>query len=237
MLKNRFIFGFLFIVISLLTIMTIKPAFSGGETAKDYHPLEGTTKVVKSSEGETIYTYGAKTQFQGKQAMPRFAIFGKGPVDKKTIERIIPSLTDFYEITPDAIKILGSKNVTETITTTIIYEPPKTFLKFPLKKGLSWEEKNIRKIIKKEGESVKDKVKSTITKYEVLGEETITVPAGRFDCWKIERISIDEKEDGTRTSLSNTTVWYTKKLGAIKSILVYRDGKSKESLLKSYEFK
>lgn len=51
------------------------------------------------------------------------------------------------------------------------------------------------------------------TKMQVTGYEPVTVPAGKFDCFKIEATSIQWGESGVAFL---ATIWYSPKLGTVK---------------------
>ena len=116
-------------------------------------------------------------------------------------------------------------------------EPAYIIFRFPPHIGLAWEQKGYVK-------TVNDYIKTMATPYEggefvtykftIVGKEKIEVPAGTFNCWKIE--SVTTKPDGK--IFATGTEWVSKKIGRVKMVRICTDDKSRvEVVLKSYEFR
>jgi len=68
------------------------------------------------------------------------------------------------------------------------------------------------------------------TGQKCVGIETITVPAGTFECYKIERKSVTEANMVVNVTLvHNSTVWYARGIGIVKSLSYDEKGKLKSS--------
>ncbi|GBU21627.1 hypothetical protein R80B4_01525 [Fibrobacteres bacterium R8-0-B4] len=62
------------------------------------------------------------------------------------------------------------------------------------------------------------------------GIETVTVPAGTFECRKVERKSVTEADMVVKiTRVDKSTVWYARGIGAVKSLTYDENGKLKAS--------
>ncbi|MBM4139877.1 MAG: DUF3108 domain-containing protein [Nitrospira sp.] len=224
---NRRLLNIFIIVISILSFSTIfvvgtSYSFIFGETAEDYFPPEGTTKIFEYTTGKkpTVYaTVGKATSFQGKKTIP---IFNKAViVGEKSKEH-----TSYYEVSESFIKHVGSTYTEENKN--IVYDPPYTEWRFPMKEGISWEENFVRRTTVQRNEKIQ-RIKS---KFTVLGKEKIWVPAGSFNCWKIEYIV---EENGI--TKGKGIEWISKGLGTIKNVVKFPDEKESEKVLKSYSRK
>jgi len=68
------------------------------------------------------------------------------------------------------------------------------------------------------------------TGQKCVGIETITVPAGTFECYKVERKSVTEANMVVNVTLvHNSTVWYARGIGIVKSLSYDENGKLKSS--------
>jgi len=68
------------------------------------------------------------------------------------------------------------------------------------------------------------------TEQKCTGIETVTVPAGTFECHKVERKSVTVADMvGKITFVSNSTVWYARGIGAVKSMNYDEKGKLRSS--------
>lgn len=69
------------------------------------------------------------------------------------------------------------------------------------------------------------KITVNITDRKVAGKETITTPAGTFECWKITSRSSTQMQMGINMNLNfTTTEWITEKTGLVKSESYDRNG-------------
>jgi hypothetical protein len=68
------------------------------------------------------------------------------------------------------------------------------------------------------GSPIPMKVTVNITDRKVEGKETITTPAGTFECWKISSKSSTQMQMGVNMNMNfSTTEWVAEKAGMIKS--------------------
>jgi len=68
------------------------------------------------------------------------------------------------------------------------------------------------------------------TGQKCVGIETVTVPAGTFECRKVERKSVTEANMVVKiTQVDKSTVWYARGVGAVKSMTYDENGKLKSS--------
>ncbi len=138
-----------------------------------------------------------------------------------------PAETNYYNVTKDSletnIKILGSGDGK------IVYYPPQTILKFPLKKGKSWVWKG-----------TVNKIFSGMVTYTVNGMEEVEVPAGKFKAVKITAKADFAGPDGNNHQ-SDTIFWLVKDIGMVKtetSNQLYLDRKEQTySEMKAYKIK
>ncbi|MCS6973143.1 MAG: DUF3108 domain-containing protein [Cyclobacteriaceae bacterium] len=69
------------------------------------------------------------------------------------------------------------------------------------------------------------KITVNITDRKVAGKETITTPAGTFECWKITSRSSTQMQMGINMNLNfTTTEWIAEKTGMVKSESYDRNG-------------
>ena len=92
-----------------------------------------------------------------------------------------------------------------------VCDPPRTLLKYPLKKGDVWDSG--------------DKMFGVALKIRNEGEEEIKVPAGTFMCWKIATVA----EEGEK-SMTLATQWFAPGMGLVKML----SGKQLHIELKSF---
>jgi hypothetical protein len=107
----------------------------------------------------------------------------------------------------------------------ITFDPPKTWLKYPMFKGRTWSEEIIER---QPGINDKD-LKPTLRTYEVLDQETTIVPAGKFDCYKINIT----KDIGGNNFLRS--LWYADGVGLVKEI--FSDSDSSQESKTTFELK
>jgi len=70
----------------------------------------------------------------------------------------------------------------------------------------------------------------SMTNQRCTGIETITVPAGTFECYKVERKSTTIADMLAKiTMIDNTTVWYARGIGAVKAVSYDEKGKLRSS--------
>ncbi|MCK6618072.1 MAG: DUF3108 domain-containing protein [Cyclobacteriaceae bacterium] len=68
------------------------------------------------------------------------------------------------------------------------------------------------------GSPIPMKITVTITERKVEGKETITTPAGTFECWKISSKSSTQMQMGVAMNLNFSSVeWFAEKAGMVKS--------------------
>lgn len=131
------------------------------------------------------------------------------------------------------ITIISSENASRTITTdfklvrgvtkegkTFDFSPPISMLRFPLTVGNKWEEQT--KVTNERGKQMKITVRS-----EVVGYESIDVPAGTFMAYKVTTTAQGRKmQDG----------WFVPAVrGYAKTISYQSDGSEKTALLTAFQ--
>jgi len=94
--------------------------------------------------------------------------------------------------------------------------PPLCILKYPVRKGAQWEVASVVKDVKIAGQFV-------------IGQETVTVPAGQFQAISV-RGSQFESEDGAL----DFTYYFVPGMGKVKQVIA-TSGKSMELVLKEYQ--
>lgn len=68
----------------------------------------------------------------------------------------------------------------------------------------------------------------TIKDRSITGRETVTVPAGTFDCWVVNETEIMKSPVGMGTTTKSVT-WYADGIGEVKSLSLNKRGKLEES--------
>ena len=103
--------------------------------------------------------------------------------------------------------------------------PPLPFLKTGAKKGDAWTAKfelQVTSIDEKTKQTSVEKANAT-TSY-TIGTETLTVPAGTFDCLAVKAATTEEGK------VTLTTIWYAKGLGPVKQEFDFgKDEEGKEN--------
>lgn len=73
-----------------------------------------------------------------------------------------------------------------------------------------------------------DIIKITIKDRSITGRETVTVPAGTFDCWTVNETEVMKTPIGMGTTTQSVT-WYAEGIGEVKSQTLNKRGKLEES--------
>ena len=73
-----------------------------------------------------------------------------------------------------------------------------------------------------------DIIKITIKDRSITGRETVTVPAGTFDCWTVSETEVTKTPIGMGTTTQSVT-WYAEGIGEVKSQTLNKRGKLEES--------
>jgi len=108
-------------------------------------------------------------------------------------------------ILPRGVFIYGAHSEVYFIETDRRYDPPMLRFPLPLSPGDSWEWKG--KEIVDEDEAVESTVKGTVE-----GQETVTVPAGRFEAYRVAVTT--DSSDGTTSS---SVQWLVPGVGTVKT--------------------
>jgi hypothetical protein len=95
----------------------------------------------------------------------------------------------------------------------VAYSPPVTIGRMPLAVGQTWES---RTKITSPRETEND-FQADSTRYaRVIGRESVTVPAGRFDAIRIETRTVTTRLGSTRPSESTRTEWRARGVGVVR---------------------
>jgi len=176
-----------------------------------------TGKVKMQQYGITTERAGGNELFNG---MPVFSYISEGESQSSHGGNIQSQKSSYYVKKDDGIYIVGLKNdamaKTGPILQAIIYEPPYLVYPYDMEVGKKWEANSSIKM----GGNIPSSAKQE-EKREVVNRETITVPAGTFDCFVIEsRSSLKGKNAGLfGPSYSATTLvtkWFAQGVGTIK---------------------
>jgi TolB-like protein len=189
----------------------------------NYWTYEETTNMFGDvpniqSHGFSIEKAGGNELFNG---MSVFSYITGGAAQSSYVGNIQHKVTTYYEKKDDGIYTVGAKSENITKEDRYIYitiiEPPYLVYPYDMVIGQKWEVNSVFKI---EGTS------SSASKYEgkreVINRETITVPAGTFDCFVIEgREEFKGKTSGFfgtgYTGKTIVTTWFAQGVGTIKT--------------------
>jgi hypothetical protein len=130
------------------------------------------------------------------------------------------------------------------MVTTSIFDPPYLLYPYDLEVGKQWVS-NPKVKVTISGILSTNSVASQEEKTEVISRETITVPAGTFDCYVIKSESTLKGKNsgfftgGRYSAKTVTTTWFAQGVGIIKSQTKMEVGKettkaSVESVLSNY---
>lgn len=145
----------------------------------------------------------------------------------------------------DGIYMVGIKSTVMTnkgqLLTTTIYEPPYLFFPYDMEVGKKWDVNSVIQIDISGITSLKSSQKQD-EKRAVLNRETITVPAGTFDCFVIESRSLSEGKisglfGASYSGTTVTTTWFAQGVGTIKTrteIKTKQMTSTVQSVLKEY---
>ncbi|MCD4783692.1 MAG: hypothetical protein K8T10_07675 [Candidatus Eremiobacteraeota bacterium] len=146
-----------------------KPGGNINPQVQEYFPYDVGDVWVYEDTIIIINTDSVKTQQENTYKVIGSELYNKKHcvIVQRMIERDYRLRTrTHYEITDNSVIRHGKSVLSPEITS-------ETILKFPLKKGKKWENKN----------------KYRKTTYEVVGQVNLEVPAGKFRAWKIRGIS------------------------------------------------
>jgi len=134
----------------------------------------------------------------------------------ETTERIVTSVSENgIEVTENGSKAYYSIDMNAIETQEAKYEPTSATLNFPLETGKKWNW-NGTFLRKAQGQQYR-------SQYEmgVVGMETVTVPAGTFDTYRVEMNGFVSTTFATGFSTNNSfkrTHWYSPKTGSFVKI-------------------
>ena len=160
--------------------------------------------------GKGLNISDVKTDADGKIRLPvLYRIDGTENVDGKDLLKFemhragTITNTDLLSVDDHGIICWARINLDGQL---VKFDPPQTMIAAPLKKGATWDFN---------GQAGELKVQQH---YEVLGEETIEVPAGKFRAYRIH---------GDQTEPNRMTIdrWFTPNVGIVKDITTMRDAK------------
>ncbi len=109
-------------------------------------------------------------------------------------------------LTEDGVVLLGGKSKIYFFSNQRTYQPPLVRLPLPPRVGRTWFWEGT--------ELVDDEVLHSRIEGTIVGEEKVEVPAGEFDCLKVEIETTSD--DGTLTS---STQWIASGVGVVKAFI------------------
>lgn len=188
----------LLILLVFILIIQAFPAYADTPLSKDWFPLEvGYWWVYDIEAVDTDII----VKVTGKEKVGKYNCF---VVEMGDTKGNLSSI-EFYCKTGNEVLIVGEKNIKTKKNK--IFDPPREYLKTPLKQGMTWkisryEENN--KVVRE-------------TKKVTDGGE-IKVPAGSFSTLKVINL---RKEDGKERIAMQ--LWYAEGAGVVKMILRSED--------------
>ena len=193
------------IIISL--IATASVAFAAGDQL--ISTKKGTTWQYNMTQevGEGITLSGAKSEADGKVRAPViYRIAGMENVDGKNLIEFemhrdgVVTNTDLITVDEHGIVCWGRINLEGDL---VELDPPQTMIAAPLKAGTKWEF---------DGQVADLKAHQH---YDVIGEEDVAVPAGKFRAFRIRC----EQTLPTRTTIDR---WFVPAIGIVKDVTTMR---------------
>jgi TolB-like protein len=197
------------------------------------------------SHGTDTHRAGGHELFNGMSVFS-YISGGESQLNGAYTGNIQSKISGYFVKKDDGIYMVGVKSDVMTnkgqSLTTMIYEPPCLFYPYDMEVGKKWDVNSALKIEISGTTSLKSTSKQE-EKKEVINRETITVPAGTFDCFVIESSSsFQGKVSGlVGASYSGTTVattWFAQGVGTIKTRTETKTKQmtsAAESVLKEYQ--
>ncbi len=156
----------------------------------DHFPLRnGLCWKYRSNLGETI----ARVTKEGK----KYILVSQAPHVR---------LEQHLALTEDGVVLLRGKSKVYFFSDRRTYQPPLVRLPLPPRVGRTWFWEGT--------ESVDDEELHSRVDGKIVGEEKVEVPAGKFDCLKVEIETTSN--DGTSTS---STQWLAPGVGVVKAFI------------------
>jgi hypothetical protein len=160
---------------------------------------------VQDSNYIYLYEYAGEVN-TGDGRFNEFAVVPIRLGENNEIIKLTSRSSDYYTITANRIYLNKSNRVLSSgISTTKIYSPAIVDLDFPLTIGKTWSGQHEEDIV--HGSMNLGTVKVNYTA-KVLREEEVSVPAGTFDTFVIEKISI-LGVGPKRFATTKETIWYS----------------------------
>jgi hypothetical protein len=193
----------------------------------NYWTFETTSKTTGATQNESHGTMtnraGGRELFNG---MPVFSYISGTETQVKGIYtgNIQATSSSFYVKKDDGIYMVGIKSDAMTnqgpVLITMTYEPPYLVYPYDMEVGRQWEA-NSAILTQTSGISSNKITQKQNEKRTVISRETITVPAGTFDCFVIKSQSLSEGKVsglfwGRYSGTTVTTTWFAQGVGTIK---------------------
>jgi TolB-like protein len=176
------------------------------------------------SHGADTYRAGGHELFNGMSVFS-YTSGGESQSNGVYTGNIQSRISSFFVKKDEGIYMVGVRsdittNLGQTLTT-MIYEPPCLFYPYDMEVGKKWELNSGLKMEISGMTSLKSTSKQE-EKKEVINKETITVPAGTFDCFVIESVSSFQGRNaglfgGNYSGTTVTTTWFAQGVGTIKT--------------------
>jgi TolB-like protein len=153
--------------------------------------------------------------------------------------------SSYFVKNTDGIYMVGAQSDVMTnkgqLLTTMVYEPSYLFFPYDMEVGKKWDVNTVIKI-KISGMTSLTSSQKQDEKRAVLTRETITVPAGAFDCFVIESMSVLAGKNAglfgaSYSGTTVTTTWFAQGVGTIKTRMETKTKQmtsAVESVLKEY---
>jgi hypothetical protein len=169
--------------------------------------IDGTPRSVTTWEGGNEVFAGVPAFF-----LQTVTISPDG--DKRIDERA------YYQNTKDGIALLGTRTANEVGAATTVDErtavTPPVALPAALAVGAKWDATtSVRAVLTHAGAAPVASAGTLHVVGEAIGNESVTVPAGTFDCIVVRDTSTTQTADGDEVAV--TTRWYAAKVGLIQA--------------------
>jgi hypothetical protein len=141
----------------------------------------------------------------GPQASPKAAAGAKALFRFKG--RLFLSLREISDLVTNGLSAGSTKRLAAVAGATVL-DPPRLSYRYPYKAGTMWDFNN--------------STDSILIAKQYLGKESITTPAGTFECYKVEWFW-DSNHDGVWDADQEGYDWISPNHGLVKRQFLYRD--------------
>jgi TolB-like protein len=214
----------------------------------NYWTYGTTSKII--GMGDDNETPGTETSRAGGHelfnGMSVFSYITRGEAQSDVLGNIKSETSSYYIKKDDGVYLVGAKGGSSMGTATMTYDPPYLYYPYDMEVGKQWE---VNSAILMEGKVFHMSMKGALKQEEkrkVIKRDTITVPAGTFDCFVIESRSSSKGKVhsccclGIGLNYSTTvvtTTWFAQGVGTIKTRMETKEKKFtivNETVLREY---